>query len=98
MAGRGRRRLLGDRVDPPQAAAIATLRLIPFSRPALWGTPLPILTPRRGVGARLNAAWQAGTSVSSSPMFFLPCSRWVPGATPLGDDRLPRRRVERRNE
>jgi len=35
----GRRRLLGDRVDPPQAAAIAALRLIPFSRPALWGNP-----------------------------------------------------------
>src|SRR5207244_22977 len=51
MAGRGRRRLLGDRVDPPQAAqaaAIATLRLIPFSRPALWGTPLPLDERRPG--------------------------------------------------
>src|SRR2546426_625709 len=50
-----------------------------------------------GVGARLNAAWQAGTSVSSSPMFLLPCSRWVLGATPLGESRLRRRRASRRH-
>jgi len=50
------------------------------------------------VGARLNAAWQArGTSVSSSPMFLLPCSRWVPGATPPGESRLRRRRSSRRH-
>jgi len=30
-------------------------------------------------------------------MFLLPCSRWVPGATPLGESRLRRRRSSRRH-
>ncbi len=52
--------------------------------------------PRPSSAHSRNAA-QAGTSVSSSPMFLLPCSRWVPGATPLGESRLRRRRSSRRH-